>query len=132
MGHLAPLFTQQSKSKGKIMSNIRTFRQELISYDCDQRRLKWLQGQIDKLKLELNKKAEIICSHADATKGQALLVMPELQDEDIEPFTVFILQPENWSRKDQTQNLRVEALTEIKTRSHPSVDGSTSDSLEES
>ena len=109
-----------------------TFRQELISYHCDQKRLKWLQGQVDKLKIELNKQAESICSHADAVKEQALLILPELQSEieqNMEPFTVFILQPKNWAiMKDQTQNLRVEALTEIKTqRSHPDV-GSTPDS----
>ena len=130
MGHSSPFYLLNNSNQKEGMD---TFRQELISYHCDQKRLKWLQGQVDKLKFELNKQAGKICNHTDAAKGQALLVMPDLEsgiEQDVEPFAVYILPIESWSKKlDQTQNLRVETLTEIKTqRSHPPVDGSTPES----
>ena len=113
---------------------MKTFRQELINYYDQLKRLDWLQDQTNKLRLELAKSALMICNHPDVCKGQALLVQPESKSEienGAEPFTVFIAQAEDWSRKDYTHNLKLQALTEIKTpRSRPDV-GSTPDSLEE-
>ena len=105
-----------------------TFREELVSYHFHLQRLKWMQDRMDQLKIDIAKSAELVCTHADAIKGQALLVTPDSESEIetvMEPFTVFILQPENWSKKDPTHNLKIETLTQVK--SHPDV-GSTPDS----
>ena len=106
-----------------------TFREELIHCHSLLGELKWLQGQINKIEIEIAKTAEIVCTHADATKGQALLIQPESLfeiEQEMKSFTAFILQPENWSRQDYTQNLKLQTLTQV--RSHPSVDGFTPES----
>lgn len=103
---------------------MKTLRQELIDYRGQLKRLDWLQTQLYNLNAELNNHAEIICTHADATKERTLLIKEESENEreqGLEAFTVFVLHPDNWSRN-YTQNLRLEPVIELK--SHPNVDGS--------